>query len=64
MEKIYKETEGVVRTNRRITEDFYKERGVRQGCVMSPLLFNVYMTELEEMKSNGIGGIGIVHKRI
>jgi len=39
MEKIYEETEMMVRTMQGYTEGFRTRKGVRQGCVMSPILF-------------------------
>lgn len=65
MEKIYERTEMVVRTNQNYTDSFKTRKGVRQGCVLSPLLFNLYMAEIEErMKNQGIGGVGIGKMRI
>lgn len=64
MEKIYERTEMVVRTNQSYTDSFKTRKGVRQGCVLSPLLFNLYMAEIEErMKNQGIG-VGIGKMRI
>jgi len=40
-------------------------KGVSQGCVMSSLLFNLYIADLEErFKIRGIGGVGLSKKRI
>ena len=39
---LYKEQESVVRTTNGDTEWFKIERGVRQGCVISPGLYNIY----------------------
>ena len=39
---LYKEQESVVRTSNGDTEGFKIERGVRQGCVISPGLYNIY----------------------
>jgi len=40
-------------------------KGVRQGCVMNPLLFNMYMAELEErLKKRGMKSVGIGSQRI
>jgi len=35
------------------------ERGVRQGYLMSPTLFNIYMIDLEEMEKGQVGSIVI-----
>jgi hypothetical protein len=58
IENIYEETQIVVKTSQGVAESFTTGKGVRQGCVMSPLLFNLYMEELEEvLRNRGIGGV-------
>jgi len=65
IEKIYEETEIMVRTTQGYTEGIKTRKGVRQGCVMSPILFNLYLAEIDEkMKERDIGGIGIGKTRI
>ncbi len=40
-----------MRVNGELSESFKVEVGVRQGCVMSPWLFNIYMDRcIREMK--------------
>ena len=39
---MYWEQTAVVRTEHGITEEFQVKKGVRQGCVLSPSLFNLY----------------------
>ena len=34
--------EATVRTGHRTTDWFQTEKGVRQGCILSPCLFNLY----------------------
>ena len=46
---IYKNTENEVITEEGLTERFRTERGVRQGCPMSPTIFNVYIEDLDEV---------------
>jgi len=65
IERIYKETIVTIRTGEGLTRSFKTAKGVRQGCVMSPLLFNIYMAELEErFERRGIGGVGVGNNRV
>lgn len=59
LEKIYERTEMVVRTNQSYTESFRTRKGVRQGYVVSPLLFNLYMEIEERMENRRIGGVNL-----
>jgi len=65
MEKIYESTEVMVRTEEEISESFMTRRGVRQWCVLSPILFNLYMAGInEELRNRKIGGIEVGNTRI
>jgi hypothetical protein len=44
--EIYKNIEIKVKLNSKITDTNQINRGVRQGCSLSPTLFNVYMNEI------------------
>ncbi len=47
----YESANASVRVNGELSENFKVEMGVRQGCVMSPWLFNMYMDGcIREMK--------------
>ena len=41
-------------------ENFRIDSGVRQGCIMSPWLFNVYMDVVIKRGENGVGEEGSV----
>ena len=41
---MYSEQTAVVRTEHGITEEFKIKKGLRQRCVLSPSLFNLYVT--------------------
>ena len=40
---MYEKTRARVRTEKGLTEDFWIELGLRQGCVLSPILFCLYI---------------------
>ncbi len=47
----YENASASVRVNGELSESFKVKVGVRQGCVMSPWLFNIYMDGcIREMK--------------
>ncbi|CAF4935561.1 unnamed protein product [Rotaria socialis] len=42
LKNLYTDQEATVRTEYGLTEWFKNEKGVRQGCILSPCLFNLY----------------------
>ena len=54
----YKKSEGCVRVKDELSSWFPITQGVRQGCVMSPWLFNVFMDKIvREGMENFVGGV-------
>lgn len=50
---------------KKIREEFWTSRGVRQGCPLSPHLFNILLADLEEeMKKGGWRGVKLREKKI
>lgn len=48
VKEIYKETKSRVRIGSEEGEDFWTEKGVRQGCPLSVDLFNILIADLEK----------------
>ena len=44
--KLYADQKSAVRTSRGDTDWFQIGRGVRQGCILSPQLFNIYSEQI------------------
>jgi hypothetical protein len=51
VKSMYDGSKACVRVNGSLSEWFEVKRGVRQGCVMSPWLFNVFMDKCVRMAS-------------
>jgi hypothetical protein len=54
--KLYEDQESAVRTSNGNTDWFKIERGVRQGCILSPSFFNVYAEEIMREALEGFSG--------
>ena len=62
---VYEETKVKVRIGNEITKEFWITKGLRQGCVLSPILFCLYIAELEDVfRERNIGGIRLGNERI
>lgn len=65
VEEILGKTKSRVRVRGVCGKEFWTVRGVRQGCPLSPLLFNLLVADLkEEMGKVKWGGIMIEEERV
>lgn len=57
-------TKNAVRVNGKISGWFWTEKGIRQGCPLSPLLLALVIADIEEvLGKRQIGGIRIEKER-
>lgn len=64
LQSLYFNVRGTVRVNSSYTDWFPIESGVKQGCLLSPLLFDLYVNDLAfELKNTG-GGVNVGNEKI
>ena len=58
---LYRNTRAAIRVGEGRTEEFSLKAGVKQGCVLSPLLFNIYLDFVvrQALKRFGEAGVGV-----
>ena len=49
IKNIYINDRACIKVNNKVTDTFNVNQGVKQGCILSPLLFNIYMSDLPEI---------------
>lgn len=54
--EIYEVTKAEVAVNGVKSEVFWQTEGVRQGCPISPLLFTIFIADMEKVMRNGALG--------
>jgi hypothetical protein len=65
VEKIYARTRNKVKVGEKGGEWFEKTKGVRQSCPLSPLLFTIYVADVDEMlKKAQAGGVGVDREKV
>ncbi|XP_043464490.1 uncharacterized protein LOC122499949 [Leptopilina heterotoma] len=65
IKEFYEDTREKVKIGEELGEEFWLGRGLRQGCPLSPILFNLLMADLEEkMERKGKGGVILGKRRV
>ena len=65
VKEIYRETTSKVKVGGETGENFWTSKGLRQGCPLSPILFNLLIADVEEeLRKGNWGGVKIGGRRI
>ncbi|XP_059226649.1 uncharacterized protein LOC131998381, partial [Stomoxys calcitrans] len=59
IENVYKDTTSAVWTGNELSEYFNTTSGVKQGCLLSPLLFALYLNDLHDTLEGGVNLNGL-----
>ena len=61
VKKIYKETKNVIKVGEEFTEELWTTGGLRQGCCLNPMLFTLYIADMEEtIRQTLVAGIMVM----
>ena len=55
VEEVYRETNSRVKVVKETKKAFWTWKGVRHGCPLSPILFNILTVDVEEERRKGTG---------
>jgi len=65
IKEIYRSTKNAVKVHGGVSDWFWTEKGLRQGCPLSPTLFSLLIADIEEeLKKGQVGGARIGNERI
>jgi hypothetical protein len=65
IKNLYTGSKVVIRTQDAVSDQFHPTKGVRQGCILLPILFNIYSeVVLREALQEWNGGVGIRGEKI
>ena len=53
IKNMYTQDQASIRFGDKMTETFKIEQGVKQGCILSPLLFNIFISDLQQTLDKG-----------
>lgn len=62
LQKLYENTSSRVWDNKSLSDDFLVNIGVKQYCLLSPLLFSLYLNDLHEVLPGGVSVAGTIVK--
>ena len=64
LQNMYAKAVSVVQVNEEVSSQFPCLNGVRQGCTLSPLLFSLFISDLEQSLGEENGGIQLIRSRL
>ena len=65
IKNIYAKTQCAVKINDNTTEFFPFTKGVRQGCTLSPVLFNVYVNDIfNRINENNLSNLNLLDTQV